>query len=227
MQMQIKDLFLENLLNENLSFGSVFLGLTISLLLSSIISLIYKAVNDDQQDNHIVMQSLILLSVTIAGAMMVIGNNLARAFGLVGAVSIIRFRTAVKNSRDMAFVFISIVIGMASGLGSYLVVAIFTALISVVLLFMKYLKYGQRGRRLLKYDLVFSFDTGTSTRIALETELTSNTVSWKFLGLKSGKKKCTFSYCIWTDYKSNIDDLITSLNNLTEQSSVSLSAASK
>ena len=227
MPIWLKDLFVQNLLNENLSFSFVIIGLTLSLLLSSIISFIYKIVNNDRQDNHIFMQTMILLSVTIAGAMMVIGNNLAIAFGLVGAVSIIRFRTAVKSSRDMAFVFISIVIGMASGLGFYLIGIIFTALVSAVVLFMKYLKYGQRGRRLLKYDLNFSFDTGTITRMALETELAANTANWKFLGLKLGRKKCTLSYHIWIDYKANIDDLITALNNLSEKSSLSLFSTSK
>jgi hypothetical protein len=50
---------------------------------------------------------------------MLIGDNLARSFGLVGAVSIIRFRVAVKPPMDMAFIFLIIVLGMACGLGFY------------------------------------------------------------------------------------------------------------
>jgi len=48
---------------------------------------------------------------------MVIGNNLARAFGLVGAMSIIRFRTAIKETQDIIFIFFALAIGMASGVG--------------------------------------------------------------------------------------------------------------
>jgi uncharacterized membrane protein YhiD involved in acid resistance len=50
---------------------------------------------------------------------MIIGNNLARAFALVGALSIIRFRTVVKDTKDTAFIFWSLASGMATGTGSY------------------------------------------------------------------------------------------------------------
>ena len=50
---------------------------------------------------------------------MVIGNNLARAFALVGAMSIIRFRTVVKDTKDTAFVFFALASGLAAGTSSY------------------------------------------------------------------------------------------------------------
>jgi uncharacterized membrane protein YhiD involved in acid resistance len=50
---------------------------------------------------------------------MIIGNNLARAFALVGALSIIRFRTVVKDTKDTAYIFWSLASGMATGTGSY------------------------------------------------------------------------------------------------------------
>jgi hypothetical protein len=59
--------------------------------------------------------SIILLTLITALVIMVIGNNLARAFGLVGAMSIIRFRTAVKDVMDIVFIFFALAVGMASG----------------------------------------------------------------------------------------------------------------
>ncbi|MBQ7746533.1 MAG: hypothetical protein IJT92_03675, partial [Spirochaetia bacterium] len=53
---------------------------------------VYKLMNRSKQNNYVMMQSMVFISVILAGAMMVIGNNLAVAFGLVGAVSIVRFR---------------------------------------------------------------------------------------------------------------------------------------
>nr|HPI74290.1 DUF4956 domain-containing protein [bacterium] len=63
--------------------------------------------------------SLILLPMITALVIMIIGNNLARAFGLVGALSIIRFRTALKEPLDIVYVFFTLAVGMAAGIGSY------------------------------------------------------------------------------------------------------------
>lgn len=65
------------------------------------------------------VNSMIILTMITAIVIMVIGNNLARAFGLVGAMSIIRFRTAVKDTQDIVFIFFALSIGMASGVGYY------------------------------------------------------------------------------------------------------------
>lgn len=65
------------------------------------------------------VNSMIILTMITAIVIMVIGNNLARAFGLVGAMSIIRFRTAVKDTQDIIFIFFALTIGMASGVGYY------------------------------------------------------------------------------------------------------------
>jgi hypothetical protein len=66
---------------------------------------------------HVLATTLVLLSVLIALVTVVIGENLARAFGLVGALSIVRFRTVVEDTRDTAFVIFAVVVGMAVGAG--------------------------------------------------------------------------------------------------------------
>ncbi len=63
--------------------------------------------------------TLILMSILIAMATQIIGDNIARAFSLVGALSIVRFRTAVPETRDVAFVLAAVVVGMAVGAGQY------------------------------------------------------------------------------------------------------------
>lgn len=63
--------------------------------------------------------TLVLMSILIAMATQIIGDNIARAFSLVGALSIVRFRTAVPETRDVAFVLAAVVVGMAVGAGQY------------------------------------------------------------------------------------------------------------
>ncbi|QDU80119.1 hypothetical protein Pla110_18410 [Polystyrenella longa] len=63
--------------------------------------------------------TLVLMSILIAMATQIIGDNIARAFSLVGALSIVRFRTAVPATRDVAFVLAAVIVGMAMGAGQY------------------------------------------------------------------------------------------------------------
>lgn len=72
-------------------------------------------------DSRTLVATLVLLSILIAMVSMVIGDNVARAFSLVGALSIVRFRTVVEDTRDTAFVIFSVIVGMAAGAGLLLV----------------------------------------------------------------------------------------------------------
>jgi hypothetical protein len=67
------------------------------------------------------LTTLVLLTILIAMVTLVIGDNVARAFGLVGALSIVRFRTVVEDTRDTAFVIFAVVVGMAAGAEPYVV----------------------------------------------------------------------------------------------------------
>ena len=78
--------------------------------------------------------ALILLSALVAMTAMVIDNNIARAFSLVGALAIVRFRTVVEDTRDTAFVIFAVVAGMAAGVGNWGLCAVGVPIVSVVAL---------------------------------------------------------------------------------------------
>ena len=80
--------------------------------------------------------SLVTLTILTATVMTVIGNNIALSLGMVGALSIVRFRTAIKDSRDTAYIFWTIIVGICCGVGDYLVAGVGTAMVFVVLLVM-------------------------------------------------------------------------------------------
>jgi Domain of unknown function (DUF4956) len=75
----------------------------------------------DQRDNRTLSTTLVLLAVLIAMVSMVIGDSVAKAFALVGALSIVRFRTVVDDTRDTAFVIFAVIVGMAAGAEAFLV----------------------------------------------------------------------------------------------------------
>lgn len=126
------------------SVWTCLVGLGLSAFFNLILGEIYKIMNKTKQNNYIMMQSMVFISVILAGAMMIIGNNLAVAFGLVGAVSIIRFRTSVNSFIDMSFIFLAIVIGMANGLGFYLIAAVIAVFTGILMLVVHYSGFGRK-----------------------------------------------------------------------------------
>lgn len=79
------------------------------------------------------VNSMVILTMITAVVLLVIGNNLARAFGLVGAMSIIRFRTAVKETQDIVYIFFSLASGMAAGVGYHKIALIGTLFIGLMI----------------------------------------------------------------------------------------------
>ena len=84
---------------------------------------------------------------------MIIGNNLARAFALVGALSIIRFRTVVKDTKDTAYIFWSLASGMATGTGSYFLAIAGNAILSLIAYIFFKTNYGS----VIKSEFILQF----------------------------------------------------------------------
>lgn len=89
----------------------------LAALLGFVVAGVYRLTNGRRGEAQSLPTTLVLLSVLIALVTLVIGNSVARAFGLVGALSIVRFRTVVEDTRDTAFVIFAVVVGMAAGAG--------------------------------------------------------------------------------------------------------------
>ena len=141
--------------------------------------------------------------MVVAIVMLIVGSNIARAFALIGALSIIRFRNAVKETRDVGFIFFTMAIGMAVGTKFYLLAIIAAVVISLVIILMTRFNWYARKvvSQILKvqvpndipFDTVFNNlfvkYTSTSELISVDTVrngmLTELTYS---VGLKSQGK---------------------------------------
>jgi uncharacterized membrane protein YhiD involved in acid resistance len=112
---------LETLLlkTQTIPFFNILINIVLAFLLGFFIAFIYRKTYRGYSYSASFLQTLILVTMITAVVIMLIGNNLARAFGLVGAMSIIRFRTALKDTWDMAFIFWSLALGLAAGSGNH------------------------------------------------------------------------------------------------------------
>jgi hypothetical protein len=93
----------------------VLLRLLVALLLGICVALLYRRTRSPEDITPTFPMTLVLLAVLIAMVTQVIGDNVARAFSLVGALSIVRFRTVVRDTQDTAYVIFAVVTGMAVG----------------------------------------------------------------------------------------------------------------
>ena len=88
--------------------------------------------------------TLIVLTVMTGTVMTVIGNNIALSLGMVGALSIVRFRTAIKDSRDTVYIFWTIIVGICCGVGDYITAGIGSAIVFLILLVLGRIKNESR-----------------------------------------------------------------------------------
>jgi hypothetical protein len=109
--------FLTKALSEGQSVDplQILVRLVAALALGWIVAWIYSRTTRGEESATSLPTTLVLLCVMIAMVTQVIGDNVARAFSLVGALSIVRFRTVVRDTRDTAFVIFAVVVGMATG----------------------------------------------------------------------------------------------------------------
>jgi len=130
------DLFNFQDLTGEFSVLDIVIVMTLSFLLSAFIGWIYKITHRGTSYTQSFVFTLVLNGMVVAMVMMIVGSNIARAFSLVGALSIIRFRNAVKETRDVGFIFFTMVIGMAIGTRFYLLAIAGAVVISLMLLVM-------------------------------------------------------------------------------------------
>ncbi len=105
----------------------------------------------------------IFISLIVCMVIMIIGNSIARAFALVGALSIIRFRTVIKDTKDIAYIFWSLAAGMASGTGSYYIAFFGTTIISLVAIILFKTNYGSTFKS--EFILQFRYQKNINEKI--------------------------------------------------------------
>ena len=115
----------------------VLMVLLIAFLVSLIIFLTYKNTYSGVMYNPRFNVSLIMITMITTMVMVVIGSNISVSLGMVGALSIIRFRTAVKDPRDTAFIFWCVVSGLACGTQNYTIVLVGSIVICLILFIFK------------------------------------------------------------------------------------------
>lgn len=127
-----------------LSIQSIILRMFVATVIAMFIYLSYKLSHEGSIYSKKFNVSLMALTLITTAVMIVIGNNIALSLGMVGALSIVRFRTAIKDSRDTIYIFWTIVAGICCGAGDFLVAGVGSAFIFLVLFIFGRIKNDNR-----------------------------------------------------------------------------------
>ncbi|MGN0405595.1 MAG: DUF4956 domain-containing protein [Bariatricus sp.] len=128
----------------DMTWEQILMNLCMAALLGFLIYLSYAISHRGTIYSKKFNASLVALTVLTGTVMTVIGNNIALSLGMVGALSIVRFRTAIKDSRDTVYIFWTIIAGICCGVGDYTVAALGSGVTFAVLLILGCIKNDNR-----------------------------------------------------------------------------------
>lgn len=161
----------------DLSMINILVGLVMTLLVSLFIFYIYKITFEGVVYSHSFNTSLVLLALITSLVIMTISSNIVLSLGMVGALSIVRFRAAIKDPKDIIFMFWAIAVGIASGAGIYTISVGGSLFIGIVLIVMAKKKFQHST-----YLLIIKYENSVAQSIIpildkLDYILKSKTVS--------------------------------------------------
>ncbi|NLZ39052.1 MAG: DUF4956 domain-containing protein [Firmicutes bacterium] len=149
--------FIELLLISGDTALNLFVSLTLSVLISLGIALLYRNTHRGLNYEHSFLNTLVLLAPIVTLVMLYIRGDLVLSLGLVGSLSIIRFRTPIKDTRDMIYLFWAIAVGLGCGTNNWALVIISSLFLAIIVSLLYIFEYGRP--RHADFVLVISGDS--------------------------------------------------------------------
>jgi len=211
-------------LTSEFAVTDMVLVMVLSFVLSAFIGWIYQITHRGTSYTQSFVFTLVLNGMIVALVMLVIGSDIARAFSLVGALSIIRFRNAVKETRDVGFIFFTMAIGMAVGTKFYLLAVIGAVIISLVILLMT--RFDWYARPMSSQILRIQIPDGSPFDTLFDKAFVRYTSSSELISADSvnGGSLTELTYSIGMKKSNQVEEFLSELKNLNGNHKVTLIA---
>jgi len=196
----------------------------VAFALGLVVAALYRWARRDESSPPTFSTTLVLLTGLIAMAMQVIGDNSARAWSMVGALSVVRFRTVVKDTQDVAFVILAVVVGMSSGANESAV-----GLVGLVILGLAAPLLWPAGRPMGwgrdEATLRFKVEGSDMVKAAVEGVFVGSLASHRLVSAATAKKGAALelAYAVRLRRGGSPLDLVAELNRIEGVSGVELS----
>ena len=145
----------------NYSHTEMVINMIAALVIGILVSITYRMTHKGLSYSQSFSQTVVFITLVVAIVMMVIGGSLARAFALVGALSIIRFRTVLKDTKDMSYIFGALALGMAAGTSNYFLAGAGTVVVIAVAFILYKTNFGAvyKSEFILRFRFLRSGDS--------------------------------------------------------------------
>ena len=175
------DTIISSTTGESFTLTNTLIILGVAIILGVLISIVYMKTNKVYTEAFPL--TLIMLPVIISIIILLVGNNVARAFSLAGAFSIIRFRSAPGNPKDLSYVFFTLAVGLALGMGYIGYGVLFTIILCAVMIILAEINFGDTKGNKLK--LKITIPENMNYEDAFNDILDRFTTSWKLVRVKT------------------------------------------
>src|SRR5688500_15583746 len=177
--------------------------LVAAAMIGLLVTAVHRPASRDRLMARSMAQAQMLLCVAGALMMIIIGNSLARAFGIAGAASIVRFRTPVDDPKDVTILFLLMGLGMATGLGAFAVAGLGSAFLCIALLLLD--RLATQKTRLMSVEMSAPGRVFPTRHV--EAVFVRNETVFEPREISQGKNAITVKYHTWLDPRASLDDL--------------------
>jgi len=189
----------------------------LALVLGFVVAGVYRiSLPQRRGDAPALTTTLVLLSLLIALVTIVIGDNMARAFGLVGALSIVRFRTIVEDTRDTAFVIFAVVVGMAVGAGYPMLAIVGIPAVAIGAIVMQRIGGRPKLNRTVSATLMVRIGVGHDPKTLLDPPFQTYLADSQLAGIATARQGAAFelTYSVRLKQAESAMALIADLNRI-------------
>jgi len=206
------------------SVADVVISMVLSFVLCALIGWVYQITHRGASYTQSYVHTLVLNGMVVAVIMLIVGSNIARAFALVGALSIIRFRNAVKETRDVGFIFFTMAVGMAVGTKFYLLAVVTAVVICLVILIMT--RFNWYARRVVSQILKVQIPNDAQFDALFDDLFVKYTGSSELISVDSihGGMLTELTYSVGLKKASKIQDFLAEIKKLNGNNRVTLIA---
>lgn len=183
---QFQNFFSSQAVTDQLTAGEAMIMLLVGFLLLSAVALVYRATYRGVNYRQSTAQTIVVLGMLVSVIMAVIGSNIASAFTLVGAMSVIRFRNSVRETRDVAFIFFAMALGMALGTRFFGLAAVATVGVSAGIIAMD--RFDLFAPRTLRHLVTARVPVSVDPELVLAPALAVHTTSAELVSIDSARQ---------------------------------------
>ena len=177
------DTILTSTTGESLTLANTLIIIGASIILGLIISISYMKTSKEEVVTSGFAVTLIMLPAIISIIILLVGNNVARAFSLAGAFSIIRFRSEPKDPKDISYIFFTLAVGLSAGMGYVVYAVLFTIILCLIMFILKFINYGEADKSF--FELRITIPENLNYENVFDDVLKKYTSSWMFKKVKT------------------------------------------